>query len=62
MPGGVIVRALTADRVAEWDAFVAQCNTATFFHRTGWQRVIAESFGHRGKTRLLRTRASLSVS
>lgn len=45
--GGVIVRELTADRAAEWDAFVAQCGTATFFHRAGWQRVIAESFGHR---------------
>jgi FemAB-related protein (PEP-CTERM system-associated) len=45
--GGVIVRELTADRAAEWDAFVAQCSTATFFHRAGWQRVIADSFGHR---------------
>ena len=44
---GIIVRELTADRFAEWDDFVARCETATFFHRAGWQRVIAESFGHR---------------
>jgi FemAB-related protein (PEP-CTERM system-associated) len=44
---GVIVRELTADRVADWDDFVAQCGEATFFHRAGWQRVVAQSFGHR---------------
>ncbi len=33
-----------ADR---WDAFVAQCSGATFFHRSGWQRVIEEVFRHR---------------
>jgi len=43
---GLIVRALTPDRTAAWDDFVARCGEATFFHRAGWQRVIAESFGH----------------
>ncbi len=31
---------------AAWDAFVQDCPHATFFHRSGWQRVIRESFGH----------------
>jgi FemAB-related protein (PEP-CTERM system-associated) len=44
---GLVVRALTADRIAAWDDFAARCSEATFFHRAGWQRVIAESFGHR---------------
>jgi FemAB-related protein (PEP-CTERM system-associated) len=29
-----------------WDAFVAACPQATFFHRAGWQRVLSQSFGH----------------
>jgi FemAB-related protein (PEP-CTERM system-associated) len=33
-----------ADR---WDAFVARCSGATFFHRSGWQRVIEDVFRHR---------------
>jgi len=32
---------------ARWDAFVAACPQATFFHRAGWQTVIAEVFRHR---------------
>ena len=30
-----------------WDAFVAACPSATFFHRAGWKRVIEKAFGHR---------------
>lgn len=30
-----------------WDAFVAICPGATFFHRAGWRKVIQRSFGHR---------------
>jgi FemAB-related protein (PEP-CTERM system-associated) len=44
---GIVVRALTAERVAAWDDFAAACGEATFFHRAGWQRVVAQSFGHR---------------
>ncbi len=29
-----------------WDEFVSGCASATFFHRAGWQRVIAAVFGH----------------
>jgi len=32
---------------ARWDAFVAGCRGATFFHRSGWQQVIGEVFRHR---------------
>jgi FemAB-related protein (PEP-CTERM system-associated) len=31
---------------ARWDAFVAACPQATFFHRAGWQRVLRESMRH----------------
>lgn len=30
---------------ARWDAFVRACPEATFFHLSGWQKVIEESFG-----------------
>jgi FemAB-related protein (PEP-CTERM system-associated) len=30
---------------ARWDAFVRTCPDATFFHLSGWQKVIEESFG-----------------
>lgn len=30
-----------------WDQFVDGCSDATFFHRVGWLRVIAQSFGHK---------------
>jgi FemAB-related protein (PEP-CTERM system-associated) len=29
-----------------WDAFVAACPDATFFHRAGWKTVIDRAFGH----------------
>ena len=29
-----------------WDAFVADCAGATFFHRAGWQTIIKDVFGH----------------
>lgn len=36
----------SADR-QRWDAFVERCPEATFFHRAGWYRVVAEGLGHR---------------
>ena len=44
------IRALASGDVRgadRWDAFVAQCSGATFFHRSGWQRVIEDVFRHR---------------
>ena len=35
-----------AAEAAKWDAFVVSCPQATFFHRSGWQRVIRTVFGH----------------
>ena len=29
-----------------WDEFVAACPQATFFHRSGWQRIITDVFRH----------------
>ena len=36
------------DRIAAaaWDAFVAACPGATFFHRAGWQPILADVFRH----------------
>jgi FemAB-related protein (PEP-CTERM system-associated) len=31
---------------ADWDAFVLACPQATFFHRAGWQRILADVFHH----------------
>ncbi|WP_439115318.1 FemAB family XrtA/PEP-CTERM system-associated protein [Hydrogenophaga sp.] len=34
------------EQVARWEAFVAACPQATFFHRAGWQTIIREVFRH----------------
>lgn len=31
---------------ARWDAFVADCAGATFFHKAGWQTIVGDIFGH----------------
>ena len=41
------VRDYGRDDAARWEAFVAACPAATFFHRIGWREVIERSFGHR---------------
>ena len=45
-----ILRLDPLDRAAaaSWDAYVLACPQATFFHRSGWQRVLQQSFGHEG--------------
>lgn len=45
-----IARLAAQDQVvsARWDAFVLAHPQATFFHRSGWLRVIEASFGHQG--------------
>jgi FemAB-related protein (PEP-CTERM system-associated) len=40
------VHELNAGGIHRWDAFVAGCPAATFFHRAGWYRVIEDSLGH----------------
>ncbi len=49
-PAALSVKTLKADddvAVASWDAFVDACSEATFFHRSGWQPIVREVFGHR---------------
>ena len=29
-----------------WDEFVLACPAATFFHRSGWQKILSDVFGH----------------
>ena len=45
-----MARLAAQDRAASarWDAFVLAHPQATFFHRSGWLRVIESVFGHRG--------------
>ena len=43
---GLRVTPLDLDGEARWEAFVAACPEATFFHRVGWKRVIERSFRH----------------
>ena len=39
LPGEVSATAL-------WDEFVSTCSEATFFHRSGWQKILREVFRH----------------
>ena len=41
------VRCLAESECHRWDRFVAECPEATFFHQSGWARVIEEVFGYR---------------
>ncbi len=43
---GLVLRELVPAEAPRWDAFVEACPEATFFHRSGWQQVIEEAFGH----------------
>jgi FemAB-related protein (PEP-CTERM system-associated) len=43
----VRVRALDASDEGRWDAFVTATEGGTFFHLSGWRRVIEEAFAHR---------------
>jgi FemAB-related protein (PEP-CTERM system-associated) len=45
----LLVKSLAVDdasTASAWDAYVAGCPQASFFHRAGWQRVIARVFRH----------------
>jgi hypothetical protein len=44
------VRPLDDGDRGRWEAFVADCPEATFFHRAGWRRVIEEGLRHRTTT------------
>ena len=36
-----------AAAMQRWDEFVLACPGATFFHRAGWQKIVAQVFGHK---------------
>jgi len=46
---GVTVHELVPGEEARWDAFVATCPEATFFHRAGWKAALEQGLGHRGR-------------
>ena len=41
------VRCYERDDAVRWEAFVAACPEATFFHRIGWRELLERCFGHR---------------
>jgi len=41
------VRQLVPEDYGRWDAFVAQCPQATFFHQSAWADILADTFNHR---------------
>ncbi len=44
--GRLQIHRMDAANAARWDAFVATCPQATFFHRAGWAEVLRRAFGH----------------
>jgi hypothetical protein len=42
----VTVRPFQSDDAQSWDDFVHACAAGTFFHLSGWKRVIERAFGH----------------
>src|SRR3569623_1793293 len=44
---GLHIKRLRSEDIARWDAFVAACPQASFFHRAGWAEVLERAFGHR---------------
>lgn len=48
-PAALQVRRLVpgdSQTAVRWDAFVADCVDATFFHKAGWQQIVGEVFHH----------------
>lgn len=43
----VAIKKLDRSSLLAWDMFVEKSPRATFFHKSGWMRVIEEAFGHR---------------
>jgi len=43
----VRVRPFASDDATAWDAFVAGCSRATFFHHIGWRRILEDVLHHR---------------
>lgn len=45
--GEITVGLLEPGQASQWDAYVADSPGASFFHLSGWSRVIKRAFGHR---------------
>ncbi len=43
----VLVKELNPENNERWDQFVLACSKATFFHKSGWKKVIERAFGHK---------------
>ena len=41
------MKLLTEQDIGAWDQFVATCEQTNFFHKSGWQKVIENAFGHK---------------
>jgi FemAB-related protein (PEP-CTERM system-associated) len=54
------IQSLSPDLRSRWDAFVQAHADGTFFHLSGWERVLREAFGHR--TRYLIARDGEAVA
>jgi FemAB-related protein (PEP-CTERM system-associated) len=44
--GAATIRAFRSGDAARWDAYVARCADASFFHRIAWRTIIEEEFRH----------------
>ena len=42
-----VVQQLSDADISRWDDYVNQSDSATFFHRAGWQNVLRRAFGHK---------------
>jgi FemAB-related protein (PEP-CTERM system-associated) len=43
----VEIKTLSFADAARWDKFVETCPKATFFHLSGWKKILEDSFGHK---------------
>lgn len=56
----VTVEVLSAANRRDWDAYVAACPAATFFHQAGWLEAVQATYGHPARG-LLARRAGATV-
>lgn len=42
-----MIKTLDASSIKQWDEFVENSPSATFFHKAGWKEVIEKAFGHK---------------
>jgi len=42
-----MIKTLDTSSIQQWDEFVENSSSATFFHKAGWKEVIEKAFGHK---------------